>query len=295
MALERKKIGILLALTSTFLWGGAFVVARLAVGQISPLTLGASRWLVALIALSIFTLPKLKQEWPIAKAFLPNILLASLTGMAMFAPLSYFAAQTTTAANLGLISVTSPMFVLAILAFKGEKQSKNTWIGCTIALLGSVYLVTGGSLETLTSLKLVKGDLIMLIAALGFAVYSISIRSIPEGLSQSSMLTLLAFFGLVFMFPMLIWEWTTPAFVFNLNAKVIFSIAFTGLGASLVAWWTYNTAIEYAGAALASILYYTLPLFSALLGFLVLKEAISSTQLISAALIIGGIYWSSRK
>jgi len=295
MSLSQRNLGIVYTLLSTFLWGGAFVVARLADGQISPLTLGASRWLIALLALSLFTLPKLKKEWPVAKTFLPNLLLASLAGITLFAPLSYFAAATTTATNLGLISVISPIFVLSILVFKGEKQSMNTWIGCLIALLGSVFLVTGGSLSALANMTFVEGDLIMLGAAFAFAIYSICLRSIPKGLSQSSVLTLLAFFGLIFMLPFLIWEVNSPSFVFNLNPTVIFSIAFTGLGASLAAWWCYNLGLSLAGAALANIIYYTLPLFSAILGFLILGEAITQTQMISAALIIGGIYWSTRK
>lgn len=294
MSSKGRNLGFLYAFIATALWGGAFVVARAAVGEISPMTFGATRWLITLLVLCAFSLPKLKNEWPIAKSFMPQILIAALTGVTLYAPLSYFAAATTSAVNLGLIAICTPIFVIILLALIGEKQEMNKWIGCLFGLFGSVYLITNGKFSSLINLEFSQGDLIMLIDAIGFAIYGIVLRKIPEGLSQSTILTLMSFFGLIMMLPVLIWEWNQPDMVFNLNTIVLFSVIFASLGCSLAAWWTWNLGLEYAGPVLANIIYYTLPLFSGVFGYIFLKEKMSSVHLVSGAFIIGGIYWASR-
>lgn len=287
-------VGSLYALLATVLWAGAYVIARLAVGQISPMTLGASRWFMALLILCCFTLPRVKREWPIAKKFMPQILIVALTGVAAYSPLSYFAAQTTSTINLSLISVTTPIFIVIISTLLGQKQSLNTWMGCTVALIGSFYLVCNGEISRLLGLQFAAGDLLMLAAAVGFAVYSLVLKKTPEGLSGATVLTLMAFFGVLMLIPCVIWEARQPTMVFNMNGVVFFSITFSAVCSSIIAWGTWNIGLEKAGPELCGMIYYSLPLWGGLFGFLFLGETMGMTHLISGIMIIGGIFWASR-
>lgn len=292
--MNRKVLmGVALAMLTTLLWGGTFVVARLAVGEISPITLGASRWVISLAVLCTFMLPKVKQEWAVAKTFLPQIFFAALMGIASYPCLVYFAAQTTSAINIGLIAVTSPIFIVLISSLLGEKQSLNTWIGCTVALLGSFYLVSGGNLASILSIELAPGDVLMLIAAIGFAIYSILLRKPPQGLSGGTLMVIMVFFAVILLIPCVIWEMSQPTFVCNLNGVVLFSILFTSICSSLIAWWTWNIALTMAGPALSGMIYYVMPLWSGLFGYIFLSEPITSVHMVSGALIIGGILWST--
>ncbi|MEF2232370.1 MAG: DMT family transporter [Pseudodesulfovibrio sp.] len=291
---SRAVRGSVYALLTTVIWSGNFVVARMAVGKISPMSLGAARWLVALVVLCCFALPKLKREWPVAKKFMPQILVAGLTAVTLYNPLCYLGAATTSAINLALISVTTPIFIVIICSLLGEKQSANTWIGCTIALIGSIYLVADGQMGRVLGLQFAFGDILMLGAAIGFAVYSIVLRKIPDGLSQSTILTLMVFFGLIMLIPFLIWEWSLPTARIEFSGTVIFSVLYTGIGNSLIAWWLWNLALENAGAARAGMIYYGLPLLSGLFGYLFIGETMGMVHLVSGILIVGGIIWSSR-
>lgn len=294
MLKSRAVRGSMYALLTTIIWSGNFVVARMAVGKISPMSLGAARWLVALCALCCFALPKLKREWPAAKKFMPQILVAGLTAVTLYNPLCYLGAETTSAINLALISVTTPIFIVIICSLLGERQSAHTWIGCTIALIGSIYLVADGQMSRLLGLQFAFGDILMLGAAIGFAVYSIVLRKVPDGLSQSTILTLMVFFGLIMLIPFLIWEWSQPSAQIEFSGTVIFSILYTGVGNSLIAWWLWNLALENAGAARAGMIYYGLPLLSGLFGYLFIGETMGLVHLVSGILIVGGIIWSSR-
>lgn len=291
---NRTYYGMACALLATMLWAGAFVVARLAVGQISPMTLGATRWFVALLILCTFTLPRVKKEWPVAKKFLPQIIAAALTGVAAYSPLSYFAAQTTSAINLSLISVTTPIFIVIISSAMGQKQSLNTWLGCTVALIGSFYLVCNGEMERLMGLQFAAGDILMLLAAVGFAVYSLILRKIPEGLSQITIMTLMSFFAVLMLIPCVIWESTQPSMVFNMNGVVFFSIVFSAVCSSIIAWFTWNIGLQHAGPATSGMIYYSLPLWGGLFAFTFLGETMGMVHLVSGVLIIGGIVWASR-
>lgn len=293
MAKNQVVIGSLFALLATVLWAGAFIIARLAVGEISPMTLGAARWGMALIILSTFMLPKVKKEWPVAKTFLPQIIAASLFGVAAYSPLSYFAAQTTSAINLSLISVTSPIFIVIIAALTGKKQSLNTWAGSIVALIGSFYLVSGGNLDKILGMEFAIGDILMLAAAVGFAIYSLILKKTPAGLSGGTIMFLMAFFGVIMLIPCVMWESSQPFMVFNVNWVVLFSITFSAICSSIIAWWTWNIGLEKAGPELCGMIYYSLPLWGGVFAYFFLGETMTQTHFISGVLIIGGIVWAS--
>ncbi|NDV18341.1 EamA family transporter [Pseudodesulfovibrio sp. JC047] len=287
-------VGFLYALLATILWAGAFIIARLAVGEISPMTLGATRWAMALAILSTFMLPRVKREWPIAKTFLPQIIASALFGIAAYSPLSYFAAQTTSAINLSLISVTTPIFIVIISSMLGQRQSLHTWSGCIVALIGSFYLVSKGDINQIIGMHFAAGDILMLAAAVGFAIYSLLLKKTPEGLSSGTIMYLMTVFAVLMLIPCVIWESTLPTAVFNMNGIVFFSITFSAVCSSIIAWWTWNIGLEKAGPSLCGMIYYSLPLWGGIFAFVFLDEKMTSVHFISGALIIGGIVWASR-
>ena len=94
--------------------------------------------------------------------------------------------------------------------------------------------------------------------------------------------------GLFFLFPFFIWEYvTTPPGEFD--TKIVSSILYVGIFASLSAFVLWNKAIMAVGPSKAGMIYYTLPLFSGLLAYIFLKENISIIRFYSVLLIISGI------
>jgi drug/metabolite transporter (DMT)-like permease len=287
-------LGTACASLATMLWAGSFVIARLAVGQISPMLLAASCWFIALLILFPCNFSVIKKEWNVVTKFLPQIFFAALTGVAAYSPLSYFAAQTTSAINLSLISVTSPIFIVIISSLMGQKQPFNTWAGCSVALLGSIYLVCNGEIARLLELHFALGDFLMLIAAVGFAIYSLILSKLPEELSHLIVMTLMAFFAVLLLIPCVLWEYSQGMMLFMLNASVLFSITFMAIFSSIVAWGTWNIGLKHAGSEKAGMIYYSLPLWSGIFAFAFLDETMGAVHLVSGILIIGGIAWASR-
>ena len=263
-----RNKGILFVILNTILWSGNYVVGRIIIGEIPPITFNSLRWLVTLVILCCFALPTLKREWRQVKKFLPVI------------------------AVCGVISVTTPIFIVLFSDFKGDKPTRNQALGCVLAFAGSVYLVIGGDPANLLSLRFATGDILMLIAAIIFAVYSMLLSKVPDGISQTSILLVMTFIGLVLTIPFVMWEWAQPGVEpIKLNRLFFITVIYTGVGNSLLAWWLWNLALVNAGPVLTGVIHYTLPIMSGIFGYLILGEQMTAVHYVSGAAIIGGVMW----
>jgi drug/metabolite transporter (DMT)-like permease len=82
---------------------------------------------------------------------------------------------------------------------------------------------------------------------------------------------------------------------FEPTFPVIGAILYIGIFSSLVSFVSWNKAIDKIGASSAGMIYFLLPLFSGLLAWLLLNEELKSYHLISAVLIITGIFISTNQ
>jgi len=281
--------GYLFAIGATALWSGNFIIARGLNESIPPISLAFWRWVVAVIVFLPFALKPLIAQRDVLKEHIGYLAITALLGITTFNTLIYLAGHTTTALNLSLISITFPVFIIILSRlFFGEQITINKGTGIILVATGVVLLVTRGNVASLAGISFAIGDVWMLIAAIIFAVYSILIRHKPEGLSIWSFQLSTFIIGLVFLFPFFLWESTiSPAIVFD--AKTVGSILYVGIFASLSAFVLWNKAIMVIGPTKAGMIYYTLPLFSGALAYLILQENISMIHLYSALLIVSGI------
>jgi len=281
--------GYLFALGATAIWSGNFIVARGLSDSISPISLAFWRWTVAVIAFLPFALKPLISEWQLIKKNLPFICIIALLGITIFNTLIYFAGHTTSAINLSLISITFPIFtvILSRLMFK-EKINLYKILGILLVVAGVVLLITKGNLSRLLEISFAIGDLWMLLAAIIFAVYSILLKRKPAGISIWAFQLATFIIGLIFLTPFFIWDsFTVPHSAFE--PKTILSIFYIGVFASLVAFTLWNKAIVAVGPSKAGMIYYTLPIFSAISASIFLSESVSLIHLYSALLIVPGI------
>ena len=291
LSTSRNK-GILFVVLNTIIWSGNYVVGRMIIGEIPPLTFNSLRWTLTLILLACFALPRLKREWAAVKKFLPVIAVCGIISVSLYNPLAYIGALSTSAANLALISVTTPIFIVLFSLFKGDKPTINQAIGCIVAFLGSVYLVMDGQLSNLFGLRFAVGDILMLFGAILFAVYSMLLSKVPDGISQTSILTVMTLIGLVLTIPFVVWEWQQPDVApIKFNTFFWLSVLYTGVGNSLLAWWLWNLALINAGPVLTGVIHYTLPIFSGVFGYMLLGETMTMVHFVSGAAIIGGVMW----
>ena len=281
--------GYLFALGSTAIWSGNFIIARGLNQSISPISLAFWRWLLASLVILPFAARHIKNDWRAIRENLPYLAISSFLAVTLFNTLIYYAGRTTTAINLSLISITFPIFIVVMSRiFYNDTITLRKALGIVLVAAGIIYLITKGQPERVLDIKLALGDLLMLIAALTFATYSILLKRKPATLGIWSFQASTFIIGTIFLSPWFIMDrLSRPAL--QLSVGLALAILYVGILASLVAFFMWSKAVETLGPSKAGILYYTLPLFSGLWSFLFLGEVIGYTHLVSILLIIPGI------
>lgn len=300
-------MGYALSLLATVIWAGNFVIARGLHDAIAPVALAFWRWVIALLVLTPIAWRALRADWPRVKRHWRYLTLTGLFGVSLFNTLIYMAGHTTEAINLSIISASSPVFVVVFSAalagwfpshFSGERLSPGRVAGLVLALIGVIWLVSDGAPDRLLHMRYSRGDIEMLIAALTFALYTLLIRRKPAGLSMPSLALSTFALGVLMLAPFYFWElYTQLGHGVHSTAptlSVLGALVYVGVCASVVAYLAWNKAISLIGASRTAVIYYAIPVFSGLAGWLVLHEPITGVHIVSMVLIIAGIVIATR-
>ena len=181
-AAEQRSSGLaylLLAIT-TLAWAGNAVASRLAVGEVSPMALTGLRWSVVMLAFVLVGLPNFVRHWRVLRARWRFCLAMGALGYTAFNALMYVAAHHTTAVNMAILQGAMPAMVfLGTLMLYGTRASRLQVVGVGITLVGVGVVATRGEFATLRTLSFNIGDLLMLVACISYAGYTILLRNRP--------------------------------------------------------------------------------------------------------------------
>jgi drug/metabolite transporter (DMT)-like permease len=278
-----------LALTlASLFWSGNFIAGRALRGQVDPLTLNFSRWALALLLMGPFVwrdvvanMPVLRREWRF-------ILALGATGIAAFHTLVYFALERTTATDALLILALAPAATVAGAAVLGSEPLKRVQVfGTLLSLIGAALLITCGKLPTSTGV-FNAGDLVMVLAVIVWAAYSLLLRRRPADLSQAAALSASIVAALVLLAPFLFLFAPAPLAGVS-SLPVLLCVAYVALFASALGFLFWSQGVSQLGAARASQFVQLMPLFGAALSYLILGETLTATQIGGAILVMLGI------
>ncbi len=135
------------------------------------------------------------------------ILLMGGVGYTGFNALTYEAGALTSAVNLSLIEGTIPVLVLALnFLVRGVAVRPGQIVGSVITLAGVVLVASHGDLARLRALDFNRGDLLVLLACLFYAGYTVALplRPAVPGLAFFAAMAIAAWATSV---PLLIGEW----------------------------------------------------------------------------------------
>jgi drug/metabolite transporter (DMT)-like permease len=288
-----RLVGIAFVNLATLTWASNMTLGRWLRDDIGPLTLAASRFLIASTFLAVLLQRVPREERRLGKDRWLLVGMA-LSGVVVFTPTLYLGLQHTTTVNATLINGTGPLITgLLAAVLIDERMSRRQIGGAVLGLLGVLVLISGGRIRFWQLVAGSIGDLIVLGAVILWALYSVLGRRVMRHRSALSASAFSAILGLPLLLIAAIWETQTSDY--TLHAGLILPLLYIGLAPGVVGFFSWNAGVQRLGASGAMVFYNTLPLYGAFLGFLFLGETIGLPHLLGGALIVGGGLWAARR
>lgn len=290
--MNKTTIGHIAALLTIVIWGTTFISTKILLTDFTPIEILFFRFLLGLIALIIVYPKRLKlsdrkQELIFAAA--------GLCGICLYYLLENIALTYTMASNVGVIISIAPFFtaVLSHMFLKTEEKLKaQFFVGFIVAMTGICLISFNGSTLELNPI----GDILAIIAALVWSVYSLLTRKISRyGYNTVQTTRRIFTYGIVFMIPFL--------FVFDfrldfekfIKPEYALNLIYLGIGASALCFVTWNYAVKILGAVKTSVYIYIVPVITVVTSVIVLKETITWVSAIGTILTLIGLFLSESK
>lgn len=296
----------LLLVLPPMLWAGNAVVGRIAIESIAPLWLNALRWMLAFLILLAFGWRALASAESRAqiRARWRHLAILGLVGIGAYNALQYLALRTSTPLNVTLIASSAPVWMLAIGAlFYKVIPRRLQVLGALLSLSGVALVLSRGNPGALLRIEFVEGDLLMLLAMIGWTAYSWMLARPPAHMrgeqrpawNWAEFLVAQCVFGVGWAVAAAgigdVVSDTAPA---QWSWPLVAAVLYVAIGPSIIAYRAWGMAVNEAGPAMASIFYNFTPLFAAVFSAAVIGEWPQAYHGVAFLLIVGGILVSSR-
>ncbi len=283
------------------MWAGNAVVGRMVSALVSPMTLNLLRWEIAFLLLVPFAGAVLWGSTTTLWSQWRRFAVLSLFSIGAYNALLYLALNTSTPINVTLVGASTPVWVLLIgRIFFGVRVSGRQLLGAALSIAGVAVVLSRGHLETLLTMRLVVGDLYVLLASMCWAYYSWMLAN-PSAESANirsnwaQFLLAQIYFGIGWSTLFSGAEWATGHAHIQWGWPLINALAFIAVGPAVVAYAAWGAGVARAGPAVAGFFINLTPLFTALLSTAFLGETPQAFHAVSFVLIVSGIVLSSRR
>lgn len=273
-------------IVAMMLWGSSFIAMKMAVAVHDPVWVIFGRMITAsaifaLLGGRIKTVRVLREDW------------VWIGFMAMCEPCLYFLFEThalkwTSASEAAMITALLPLMTVAAarLVLK-EEISLRTVVGILAAMVGVVSLTVLGR-TTESSPNPLLGNTLEFLAMVCATGYTLAVRHLSTRYSPFFLTAVQAFVGSLFFLPALFLpgtEWPVD-FAWRDWAPIVY----LGTLVNVLAYFLYNFGLSRIPASRVSPYVNLIPVFSMLLGWMLLGEQLTLSQYLAAGLVFGGAF-----
>lgn len=290
---------IALLVIPPLMWAGNAVVGRMVNPLVPPITLNFLRWVLAfviLLPLAGHVLRAGSPLWPLWRRFA----VLGLLGVGAYNALQYLALKTSTPINVTLVAASMPVWMLGIGAvFFGAGISRRQVMGAMLSLAGVLLVLSRGDWQQLMQVRLVPGDIYILLATIAWSFYSwlLTRPQEPPALRNDWAAFLMAqiVFGLVWSGVFAGGEWALTEARIQWGWPLAAALLFIAVGPALLAYCFWGMGVKRVGPTVAGFFANLTPLFAAVLSAAFLGELPHLYHAAAFVLIVGGIVVSARR
>ncbi|MGC1506613.1 MAG: DMT family transporter [Sulfitobacter sp.] len=279
----------LMVATLAFVWGGTFMVTEVALTGMTPFWLAASRIGFAAVVMAMiwggrgFTL---FQTSPSPADIIMLVVVSGLSGAIPFALLAW-GQQHVTSGFAGVSMASSALIVLPLAHFlvPGERMTWRRVLGFVIGFCGVALLIGGQAFESSGQTLETAGRFACIGAASCYALSSILMRRLPP-IDAIGLSTILLLIGSALSISFALTAEGLPQIP---TGKILLVLVFLGLVPTAAANLLRVLVIRSAGPVFMSLVNYQLPVWSVILGALILSEPLPPALLYAMGLILMGV------
>ncbi|RLA09947.1 MAG: hypothetical protein DRQ54_01130 [Gammaproteobacteria bacterium] len=280
-----------LALTAAcFFWAGNMVVAQmmsdyLGGWHVVAIRCSASAGLFFLLLRMIE--PDQRLQWrPLGVG-----LFLALTGVVGYQGLLYFGVRMTSVINTSLIHATAPLvtMIMAAIYLRSPLKRSQLFAGL-LSLAGVVVIVSKGSWQAVAAAELARGDLLIMLATVSFAAYSVVGRKVMTQRTVLELTTMITIWAALIAVPLAGWEsQTVPA---RWGWQAIAGMTYITIFPGVLAMLAWNFAVKVVGPTEAMLYMNTVPVIAVLMSVGFLGEQLLPSHLVGGVMVLAGCFGS---
>jgi len=286
--MDRKTVGVIAVICCAVMWAVEPIFIKYALKSAGVIQTTGVRTVTVTLLAFIYVLLSNRKGFRIEVSKIPWIVYTALIGT-VFADLCFIYALMihTPILNVTLISHIQPVFIVIMAYFflRTDRHTAYDYVGIAVMIIAAL-LVSTRTLENLARFRLgTFGELVVLFATIAWASCGIITRKYLTAINSGALIFYrFSIAALCFSVYML------ATSTFSVNKWQILAGITVGVGYLL-----YYEGIKRIKAAQAAALELTSPFFAAVLGFLLLGEAVTIMQGVGVLILFAGVWCLSRK
>lgn len=291
---NRRTTAILGATLAVIFWGGSFIATKVALRDLSPVTVVWLRFSIGMILLGAAVHLRRQFRLP-SGSDIGYFALIGFIGITFHQWLQSTGLQTAQATTTAWIVATTPIFI-ALLGWLALKE-RLAWVqifGILAATAGVLLVVTRGNLALLLTGSIgAPGDFLILLSAPNWALFSILSRRGLRRYPATLMMFFVMGFGWLFTTLLLV---AGPGFneIIRLSLPGWLGVVFLGVFCSGLAYIFWYDALQALPVAQAGAFVYLEPFVTLVVAALVLGEIITPASLLGGGVILLGVWMVQR-
>ncbi|MGD8191971.1 DMT family transporter [Brevibacillus ginsengisoli] len=287
MNTQRKQqiLGSIFLSLAAAIWGGVYVVSKVVLEVIPPFTLLEIRFAIALLVLGSIVII---QKSYVPRHDLPSMMGIGFVGITLSIGAQFLGTKFSSAHMGALITSASPAFIVLFAVWMlRERLQLFQLLGMICATIGVIVVVGVPDHEAVSTSFL--GNLILLVAAVTWALYTVMSKRATSIYSSVVVTTYAALFGLIFTFPVMLWELSVTPVNWSFGWNIWAGIMYLGIVSTAGAFYLWNKGFELMSAGSGAAFFFIQPIVGSFFGWLLLGEHLSLGFFFGACLILGGV------
>lgn len=272
-------------------WASAFIAGKLALAELTPLTVAAWRYVFAVAMLAPFVLRR--DDWRGLRAVSGRLALMVLCGGVLYPSLFLGALSRTTATNTSLLIALNPTLTALFAPLAGERIDPRRLAGVFLALAGAAIVVTHGDLGRIGEVGHASGDLLAIVAACCWVAFNVTARSVVARVKPAPINFVVYGVGAIALFGLSYAEGPFEQMAAASSSAVTAVVVMAALSSAL-AGQLFLVGVRAVGVTRAAIFVNFVPVLTAALAAALLGERIEGAQAVGGAAVLAGVWWTTR-